>query len=118
MEWAGGTPADQVLQAMVATARGAGGQWNERTGYGEIDPVALLSSDPSQYPSVNPFEEKGGSSMLTPADIDEYYYGLVDPSAIFNDGSYVYRGVDERLVTSGASGYPAHLGTSPQYHAE
>lgn len=110
--------ADQVLQAMAATARGSGGQWNERTGYGEIDPVALLSSDPSQYPSVNPFEEKGGDSMLTSADIVEYYYGLVDPSVIFNDGSYVYRGVDERVVSLGASGYPAHLGTSPLYHAE
>ena len=110
--------ADQVLQAMAATARGSDGQWNERTGYGEIDPVALLSSDPSQYPDVHPFEEKGGDSMLTSADIGEYYYGLVDPSVIFNDGSYVYRGVDERVVSSGASGYPAHLGTSPLYHAE
>lgn len=110
--------ADQVLQAMVATARGAGGQWNERTGFGEIDPVALLSSDPSQYPDMNPFLEKGGDSKLTYADIREYYHGLVDPGAIFNDGSYVYRGVDERVVNSGASGYPAHLGTSPLYHAE
>ena len=110
--------ADQVLQAMVATARGAGGQWNERTGFGEIDPVALLSPDPSQYPDMNPFLEKGGDSKLTYADIREYYHGLVDPSAIFNDGSYVYRGVDERVVNSGASGYPAHLGTSPLYHAE
>lgn len=110
--------ADQVLQAMVATARGAGGQWNERTGFGEIDPVALLSSDPSQYPDMNPFLEKGGDSKLTYADIREYYHGLVDPSAIFNDGSYVYRGVDERVVNSGAYGYPAHLGTSPRYHAE
>ena len=56
--------------------------------------------------------------MLTSADIGEYYYGLVDPSVIFNDGSYVYRGVDERVVSSGASGYPAHLGTSPRYHAQ
>ena len=110
--------ADQVLQAMAATARGSDGQWNERTGYGEIDPVALLSSEPSQYPDVHPFEEKGGDSMLTSADIGEYYYGLVDPSVIFNDGSYVYRGVDERVVSSGASGYPAHLGTSPRYHAQ
>ena len=110
--------ADQVLQAMAATARGSDGQWNERTGYGDIDPVALLSSDPSQYPDVHPFEEKGGDSMLTSADIGEYYYGLVDPSVIFNDGSYVYRGVDERVVSSGASGYPAHLGTSPRYHAQ
>ena len=110
--------ADQVLQAMAATARGSDGQWNERTGYGEIDPVALLSSEPSQYPDVHPFEEKGGDSMLTSADIGEYYYGLVDPSVVFNDGSYVYRGVDERVVSSGASGYPAHLGTSPRYHAQ
>ena len=67
---------------------------------------------------MNPFLEKGGDSKLTYADIREYYHGLVDPSAIFNDGSYVYRGVDERVVNSGASGYPAHLGTSPLYHAE
>ena len=111
-------PAEQILQALVATARGSGGQWNDRTGYGEVDPVALLASDPSRYPDENPFEEKSGESVVTPDDIDDYYDGLVNPSLIYNDGTYVYRGLDEKVVSSGASGYPAHLGTSRRYHTQ
>ncbi len=111
-------PAEQILQALVATARGSGGQWNDRTGYGEVDPVALLASDPSRYPDENPFEEKSGESVVTPDDIDDYYDGLVNPSLIYNDGTYVYRGLDEKVASSGASGYPAHLGTSRRYHAQ
>ena len=109
---------DQILQALAATASGSGGRWNDRTGYGEVDPVALLASDPSRYPDENPFEEKQGDSVVTPDDIDDYYDGLVNPSSIYNDDTYVYRGLDEKVVSSGASGYPAHLGTSPRYHAQ
>ena len=106
------------MQALAATARGSGGQWNERTGYGEVDPAALLGSDPTQYPDVHPFEEKGGNPVVTPDLIDDYYDGLANPSSVYNDDTYVYRGLDEEVVTSGASGYPAHLGTSPRYHAQ
>lgn len=108
--------AEQIVQALAATASGSGGRWNDRTGYGEVDPVALLASDPSRYPDENPFEEKSGDSVVTPDDIDDYYDGLVTPSSIYNDDTYVYRGLDEKVVSSGASGYPAHLGTSPLYH--
>jgi hypothetical protein len=108
----------QILQALVATASGSGGKWNDRTGYGEVDPVALLASDPSRYPDENPFEEKQGDSVVTPDDIDDYNDGLVNPSSVYNDDTYVYRGLDEQVVSSGASGYPAHLGTSPRYHAQ
>ena len=55
---------------------------------------------------------------MTPDDIDDYYDGLVNPSFVYNDETYVYRGLDEKVVSSGASGYPAHLGTSPRYHAQ
>ena len=74
----GDVPSGQILQALAATARGSGSQWNDRTGFGEIDPV--------------------------------------DPEDIYNDNEYVYRGIDERVVDSGAYGFPAHLGTSPRYH--
>ena len=55
---------------------------------------------------------------MTPDLIDYYYDGLANPSSVYNDDTYVYRGLDEEVVTSGASGYPAHLGTSPRYHAK
>lgn len=109
-------PSEQILQALAATARGSGGQWNDRTGFGEIDPVAFLASDPTQYPDENPFEDKGNDPVLTSDDIDDYVDGLVDPEDIYNDNEYVYRGIDERVVDSGAYGFPAHLGTSPRYH--
>ena len=110
--------ADQILQALAATARGSGGRWNDRTGFGEIAPVAFLASDPTQHPDENPFEDKGNDPVLTSDDIDDYVDGLVDPEDIYNDNEYVYRGIDERVVDSGAYGFPAHLGTSPRYHAQ
>lgn len=112
----GDVPSGQILQALAATARGSGGQWNDRTGFGEIDPVAFLASDPTQYPDENPFEDKGNDPVLTSDDIDDYVDGLVDPEDIYNDNEYVYRGIDERVVDSGVYGFPAHLGTSPRYH--
>ena len=112
----GDVPSGQILQALAATARGSGGRWNDRTGFGEIDPVAFLASDPTQYPDENPFEDKGDDPVLTSDDIDDYVDGLVDPEDIYNDNEYVYRGIDERVVDSGAYGFPAHLGTSPRSH--
>ena len=112
----GDVPSGQILQALAATARGSGGRWNDRTGFGEIDPVAFLASDPTQYPDENPFEDKGDDPVLTSDDIDDYVDGLVDPEDIYNDNEYVYRGIAERVVDSGAYGFPAHLGTSPRYH--
>lgn len=110
--------ADQILQALAATASGSGGQWNERTGYGEVDPVAFLASDPTQYRDANPFEDKGGNPVVTFDDFEDYAAGVADPRFMFNDDEYVYRGVDEWVLNSDAYGYPAHLGTSPRYHAD
>lgn len=121
LAWAGFSSditADQILQALAATASGSGGQWNERTGYGEVDPAAFLASDPTQYRDANPFEDKGGNPVVTFDDFEDYAAGVVDPRSIFNDDDYVYRGVDERVLNSDAYGYPAHLGTSPRYHAD
>lgn len=121
LAWAGfgsDITADQILQALAATASGSGGQWNERTGYGEVDPVAFLACDPTQYRDANPFEDKGGNPVVTFDDFEDYAAGVADPRFMFNDDEYVYRGVDEWVLNSDAYGYPAHLGTSPRYHAD
>ena len=121
LAWAGfgsDITADQILQALAATASGSGGQWNERTGYGEVDPVAFLASDPTQYRDANPFEDKGGNPVVTFDDFEDYADGVADPRFIYNDDEYVYRGVDEGVLNSDAYGYPAHLGTSLRYHAD
>ncbi len=112
----GGVSVRQVLQAMVATAWGTNGQWNERTGYGEINPAALLSADPSQYPVESPLLEKGSRFAFHEDDIYDYYYGLANPREVLNDDGYVYRGVDEEAALSDGHGYEVHLGTSPLYH--
>lgn len=107
---------NQVLQAVLATAWGTNGQWNERTGYGEINPAALLADDPSQYPEENPLLEKGSRFAFHEDDLYDYYYGLANPREVVNDGWYVYRGVDEESALSEGQGYEVHLGTSPLYH--
>ena len=107
---------NQVLQAVLATAWGTNGQWNERTGYGEINPAALLAADPSQYPEDNPLLEKGSRFAFHEDDLYDYYYGLANPREVLNDDGYVYRGVDEQSALSEGHGYEVHLGTSPLYH--
>ena len=107
---------NQVLQAVLATAWGTNGQWNERTGYGEINPAALLAADPSQYPEENPLLEKGSRFAFHRDDLYDYYYGLANPREVLNDDGYVYRGVDEQSALSEGQGYEVHLGTSPLYH--
>ena len=106
----------QVLQAVLATTWGTNGQWNERTGYGEINPAALLAADPSQYPEENPLLEKGSRFAFHEDDVYDYYYGLANPREVLNDDWYVYRGVDEEAALSEGQGYEVHLGTSPLYH--
>ena len=107
---------NQVLQAVLATAWGTNGQWNEYTGYGEINPAALLAADPSQYPEENPLLEKGSRFAFHKDDLYDYYYGLANPREVLNDDWYVYRGVDEESALSEGQGYEVHLGTSPLYH--
>ena len=111
-----GVSARQILQAMVATAWGTNGQWNERTGYGEINPAALLAADPLQYPKESPLLEKGSRFAFHKDDLYDYYYGLANPREVLNDNGYVYRGVDEQSALSEGHGYEVHLGTSPLYH--
>ena len=112
----GGVSVYQVLQAVQATAWGTNGQWNERTGYGEINPAALLAADPLQYPKESPLLEKGSRFAFHKDDLYDYYYGLVNPRDVLNDNGYVYRGVDEQSALSEGHGYEVHLGTSPLYH--
>ena len=112
----GGVSVYQVLQAVQATAWGTNGQWNERTGYGEINPAALLAADPLQYPEENPLLEKGSRFAFHRDDLYDYYYGLANPREVLNDDGYVYRGVDEQSALSEGHGYEVHLGTSPLYH--
>ena len=111
-----GASVDQILQAALATASGTNGQWNERTGYGEINPAALLAADPSQYPEENPLLEKGSRFAFHEDDLYDYYYGLANPREVLNDDGYVYRGVDEESALSDGQEYEVHLGTSPLYH--
>ena len=120
LEWqrfsGSGVTVYQLLQAVQATAWGTNGQWNERTGYGEINPAALLAADPSQYPEENPLLEKGSRFAFHEDDLYDYYYGLANPREVLNDDWYVYRGVDEESALSEGQGYEVHLGTSPLYH--
>ncbi|WP_304025650.1 S8/S53 family peptidase [Rothia mucilaginosa] len=110
--WPQATP-NQILQ-LVTHSGSNNGAWNQYTGYGALSLDALLGSDPSQYPDENPLADKGGGSMPTPAEVQQYVDGLVPSLDIVLDDSYVYRGVDEDAA--GDDTVAAHIGTSPAYH--
>lgn len=109
---------NQLLQLLVKTGLNPDHGWNQYTGYGGIDPGAILNKDPSQFPDENPLAQKQGGSSPTPEEVQQYADGLVDPTDIVNDNSYTYRGLDESKLNDSLNVYPTHLGTSPRYHAK
>lgn len=116
-KWPNATP-NQLLQLLVNTASTPEGGRDIYVGYGPINPGKMLNTDPSQYPDENPLADKGGGSSPTPAEVQQYADGLVDPAQIAYDNSYAYRGLDESQATNKDNPYPTHLGTSPRYHAK
>ena len=107
---------NQLLQLLVKTGLNPDHGWNKYTGFGGIDPGAILNTDPSQFPDENPLAQKQGGSSPTPEEVQQYADGVVDPKDIVNDSSYTYRGLDESKLKDGLNVYPTHLGTSPRYH--
>lgn len=107
---------NQLLQLLVKTGLNPDHGWNKYTGFGGIDPGAMLNTDPSQFPDENPLAQKQGGSSPTPEEVQQYADGVVDPTEIVNDSSYTYRGFDESKLKDGLNVYPTHLGTSPRYH--
>ena len=108
---------EQMLQALAATGKSGRG-WNKYTGYGPVDPIAFLRSDPSQYANENPCVPQVYSSVPSWDDVAAYMDGVVNPILIRNDDVYVYRGVNEEAALSREHGYPTHIGTSPRYHSQ
>ena len=107
---------NQLLQLLINTATLPVEGQNIYSGYGAINPGKMLNTDPSQYPDENPLADKGGGTSPTPAEVQQYADGLVDPTEIAYDNSYAYRGLDESQVTNKDNTYPIHLGTSPRFH--
>ncbi len=108
---------EQMLQALAATGKSGRG-WNKYTGYGPVDPIAFLRSDPSQYADENPCVPQVYDSLPSWDDVAAYMDGVVNPILIRNDDVYVYRGVNEEAALSREHGYPTHIGTSPRYHSQ
>ena len=60
-KWPNAT-SNQLLQLLVTTGLNPDHGWNQYTGYGGIDPGAILNTDPTQLPDENPLADKGGGS--------------------------------------------------------
>ena len=116
-KWPNAT-SNQLLQLLVKTGLNPDHTWNQYTGYGGIDPGAMLNTDPTTLPDVNPLADKGNGSSPTADEVQQYADGVVSPLQIVNDNSYAYRGLDESLITDPMVTVPTHLGTSPRYHAK
>lgn len=116
-KWPNAT-SNQLLQLLVKTGLNPDHTWNQYTGYGGIDPGAMLNTDPTTLPDVNPLADKGNGSSPTPDEVQQYADGVVSPLQIVNDNSYAYRGLDESLITDPMVTVPTHLGTSHRYHAK
>nr|WP_300144382.1 S8/S53 family peptidase [Propionicimonas sp.] len=104
---------NQLLNALLATARRPSSEWNPTTGWGTLDAVALIDTDPSGLSHENPLADKGEPDRSpTLAEQADYRDGLTDPSLLVNDDGYIYRGEDQIICMQ----YPdrCQLGTSPR----
>ena len=88
---------DQLLHALAATAARYGDEWNEMIGWGRLDAVALVNADPRTFPTGNPFADKNPGGEPSPEQVADYRDGLVDPTWLYGDNDYVYRGEDTIL---------------------
>lgn len=103
---------DQLLHALAATAARYGDEWNEMIGWGRLDAVALVNADPRTFPTGNPFADKNPGGEPSPEQVADYRDGLVDPTWLYGDNDYVYRGDDTILCKFALN---CELGTSPRY---
>ena len=108
--------ANQILQVLTHTGLNPNHEWNKYTGYGAVNPSALVNTDPSQYPDENPLAQKQGGSSPTAQEVQDYGDGLITPDELPADTSYAYRGTDELLLRDPDTKATIHLGTSPRYH--
>ena len=108
--------ANQILQVLTHTGLNPNHEWNKYTGYGAVNPSALVNTDPSQYPDENPLAQKQGGSAPTAQEVQDYGDGLIAPDELPADASYAYRGTDEFLLRDPDTKATIHLGTSPRYH--
>lgn len=51
---------------------------------------AMLNTDPTTLPDVNPLADKGNGSSPTADEVQQYADGVVSPLQIVNDNSYAY----------------------------
>ena len=107
---------NQLLQLLIHTGSNSQHAWNNRTGYGAVNPGALINTDPSQYPDENPVSQKGDDAYPTAEMIRDYGDGRADAPLGKYDDTYVYRGTDDIYVHAEFLTQTPHLGTSPAYH--
>jgi len=105
---------NQLIRSLINTANNNGQGWTKEYGWGLIDPVKFLTEDPTSLEDSNPLWEKIPGALPNQQTLADYQDGLIDPVNLPADSSYVYRGVDDAIVTN----YPdiSEYATSPRYH--
>ena len=107
---------NQLLQSLIHTGSNSQHAWNNRTGYGAVNPGALINTDPSQYPDENPVSQKADDAFPTAEMTRDYKDGRTEPQLGRYDNTYVYRGMDDIYIHPDYLVQTPHLGTSPAYH--
>jgi len=99
---------NQVVQALVHSAT------KGPTGQPLLNPNGLDTTDPTQFPDENPLLDKIPGNEPSAQTVADYRDGVLATQSVFDDASYVYRGVDAEV----ARAHPdrSALGTSPRYH--
>ena len=104
---------NQLIRNLITTARAVGDSPNDYYGYGVIQILSFINTDPTTHEDTNPLRRRG-SNPVTPELAQDYIDGLLLPYRATDDLDYRYRGLDMNTVTNHPS--KSHFGTSPRYH--
>ena len=89
---------NQLLQLLIHTGSNAQNAWNSRTGYGAVNPGALINTNPSQYSDENPVSQKADDAYPTTEMVRDYGDERADAPLGRFDDTYVYRGTDDIYI--------------------
>ena len=104
---------NQLTRTLISTAIRNNVEWDDKRGYGNINPQGFMAMNPLSEEDTNPLMDKIPDDPITPDDRANYRDGLMRPDKTAGIAGYTYRGDSDLAPRK----YPSmtEIGTSPRY---
>lgn len=104
---------NQLIHSLIKNATGYQEGWKQNYGWGAVDPIKLVETDPTGHPNTNPLMDKNPKDYPGQKELQDYEDGLVEFVVVPHDPDYIYRG-DSTLECNNKPNQ-CQLNTSPRF---